>query len=1466
MVDSSRLHRPPDAWPLIICGPIVRRVTTTSVAVFFATSKPVTMATLTVYDGVDADRLPLTPQTPGARKTTPLGTKLHVCVVQATGLALAPGRLYGYDLQLQTGSGTTNLAGTGLLSEPVPLGYLPEHLPGFVLPGPLDTLRIIHMSCRRPHGCEVANLTDPDVMPLVDRLIEERREDAWTRPQQVLLTGDQLYADDVPAALLAALTSAGQALFGWTEHLPDIAGGAITDPDALAPGARSVLLNAQGVKDRPATADPAAWTDYAANHALFLSEWCAMYLFAWSPELWQLASEVPGAAHGENDFFYFLPPAAEVWTASPDTTTPTLHYAQHVAFVRRALANVATYMIFDDHDVTDNWFLNAKVDGQLRGTPLGRRLMRNALIAYAVFQHWGNVPEVFDNPNTAGGRLHSFIDATSGTPVIGRENQEDAADEVLDIGLNPVGTDRANVRMRWDYELLFDEFRLIVLDTRTWRSFPAGPRPMTEVEVHDAAGQETPVTVDWGPDGLDAVGEAWRDAAPDVPHPVAGFLEAGADLLASLAALARIGDAHAGPYEPAARAALDAGVALMEVVANAPGTAAQPSADAWFADAGEAIGSPDYRPDGDLVESVLRVATALNHAVFILREGQSAALAELGGDAPDDEMLAYLIAVERVAEVLEHSAAFLQGSVHSRARAAQHSCDLASAWGMLAYDSADPLWGSDDADLALDAMYAASEVARPSQADLEDAAARFNAARDLVWAAVNDPDRRRNAELISAEALEFQVNDRVRDTESGRPLTLVLSAAPVIGHLGFELIQRVQIQTDPTGLGEENWGNEPWSGNQPARDRLLDALTPLGSVVLLSGDVHFAYSYVVDYAGSNGQPARFLQLTSSSVKNAEALTKVLAFVEEQHSRGRDTSTTPLDFLENLPSQEEWDRYSTEVQHRLLSRETVLDSLGRQAQAAADSGADPAGSWLSDTFDIPSLKDALEATGDTGWDALVEDSGARTATQLGGVADGWEDPDGASVPDRVDPGVLNEEYVLDLVEEVGLNPWGLPRLVRTALRDTRDEVRAADSPGLEARLERRSDRAAVVRAERGTVGHTNIGVVTTRPTAHGRYVAHELHWFPIDGPVRQIQPSAFNASFRDDWIITRHCGGLQRRSPPDGALVGVCGAGPPPTPEVRLRIDITSPGQTESGRSRVHAITEAAPSMPDILVEVRGVGMTAAADAALGREVRLECTYAEGNRNDAVHLPGPTDADWLALEPGRTTWRPSFPDFCGGELRAFARADFGGVPISGDTGPGSHVIYGRNPAKADIRAQADAGTNVEVVFHRESSFTQFAASPTALGPYIGVPAPVLRSPSNSFGAGQLDDPPPTVRELWQWRANVDGAVARLNDFRADALTYQRQVQQGLSWDAATGRLEPAPPDEGVPHPEATAFTADQLDLEMWARYNSGRRYHDWNAATHAWVRQPSDSKGVTEYAPALLAMRRRVDAGNLPSDW
>ena len=63
--------------------------------------------------------------------------------------------------------------------------------------------------------------------------------------------------------------------------------------------------------------------------------------------------------------------------------------------VARALANVPTYMIFDDHEITDDWYLSDRWRERVITAPFGRAILRNGLLAYTVFQAWGNDPQKF---------------------------------------------------------------------------------------------------------------------------------------------------------------------------------------------------------------------------------------------------------------------------------------------------------------------------------------------------------------------------------------------------------------------------------------------------------------------------------------------------------------------------------------------------------------------------------------------------------------------------------------------------------------------------------------------------------------------------------------------------------------------------------------------------------------------------------------------------------------------------------------------------------------------------------------------------------------------------------------------------------------------------------------------------------------------------------------------------------------
>jgi hypothetical protein len=67
-----------------------------------------------------------------------------------------------------------------------------------------------------------------------------------------------------------------------------------------------------------------------------------------------------------------------------------------VADARRLLANVPTYMIFDDHEITDDWYINDEWKRTvLEEKPIGRRAIANGLAGFWAFQAWGNAPDAF---------------------------------------------------------------------------------------------------------------------------------------------------------------------------------------------------------------------------------------------------------------------------------------------------------------------------------------------------------------------------------------------------------------------------------------------------------------------------------------------------------------------------------------------------------------------------------------------------------------------------------------------------------------------------------------------------------------------------------------------------------------------------------------------------------------------------------------------------------------------------------------------------------------------------------------------------------------------------------------------------------------------------------------------------------------------------------------------------------------
>ena len=78
-------------------------------------------------------------------------------------------------------------------------------------------------------------------------------------------------------------------------------------------------------------------------------------------------------------------------------------------------------MICDDHEVSDDGFITGAWRSRVLASTLGRAMVRNALIAYVLFQAWGNTPEAFNTPGTPEAQFLALVpklfDGTERCPI-----------------------------------------------------------------------------------------------------------------------------------------------------------------------------------------------------------------------------------------------------------------------------------------------------------------------------------------------------------------------------------------------------------------------------------------------------------------------------------------------------------------------------------------------------------------------------------------------------------------------------------------------------------------------------------------------------------------------------------------------------------------------------------------------------------------------------------------------------------------------------------------------------------------------------------------------------------------------------------------------------------------------------------------------------------------------------------------
>ncbi|MET7770989.1 alkaline phosphatase D family protein [Nocardia sp. NPDC005366] len=123
--------------------------------------------------------------------------------------------------------------------------------------------------------------------------------------------------------------------------------------------------------------------------------------------------------------------------------------------IRWLMSTVPTSMIFDDHDVRDDWNTSRIWREQMAAKPWWNRRIRAGLASYWVYQHLGN----FGPRELAGDELFREISAATGDVRELLEDFAEKADKELD-GRKPT---------RWSYRRDFGRIRLLVIDTRSGR-------------------------------------------------------------------------------------------------------------------------------------------------------------------------------------------------------------------------------------------------------------------------------------------------------------------------------------------------------------------------------------------------------------------------------------------------------------------------------------------------------------------------------------------------------------------------------------------------------------------------------------------------------------------------------------------------------------------------------------------------------------------------------------------------------------------------------------------------------------------------------------------------------------------------------------------------------------------------------------------------------------------------------------
>ncbi len=370
----------------VLAGPVLKKLTCDKVTLWLVTNQSINIKLSLTPEGQAAQTYPLEqtndreiPQ----HRSIKVGEHLYIHLLHLTLDTPLPTDCWiGYQLAF-TAENEAEVKLTELLSD---ICYPRRSTPGFVVHNKLR--KILHGSCRKPHH------DSPDGLVIADNLLAALQDSPHQWPSLLMMTGDQIYADDVATPMLAVIHSVIPSLGIDNEIFADSTvadSHALHGETALYNQRMQILPNdSQSQKLKiplfKSAEKPVFTTVHANNHLVSFAEVMAMYLLCWSPECWATANTDIPNGNGEQSADEYLGELALIE-----------QFVSGLSQVRRVMAHLPCPMMFDDHDVTDDWNLTADWEQAAYGNVFSRRIIGNSLMAYLLCQGWGNAPQNFSD-------------------------------------------------------------------------------------------------------------------------------------------------------------------------------------------------------------------------------------------------------------------------------------------------------------------------------------------------------------------------------------------------------------------------------------------------------------------------------------------------------------------------------------------------------------------------------------------------------------------------------------------------------------------------------------------------------------------------------------------------------------------------------------------------------------------------------------------------------------------------------------------------------------------------------------------------------------------------------------------------------------------------------------------------------------------------------------------------------------